>query len=47
MGYPFYNKIEIEWFLDFIYDYFMGLFEFVIGKWICLQRHNTNPDYQV
>ena len=25
----------------------MALFEFVVGEWICGQRHNTNPDYQV
>jgi hypothetical protein len=28
------------------YDYFMGLFEFVVGEWICWRCHNTNPDYQ-
>jgi len=25
----------------------MGLFEFVVGEWICWWRHNTNPGYQV
>ena len=29
------------------YDYFMGLFEFVVGKWICWWHHNTKPGYQV
>jgi hypothetical protein len=38
---------KVEWFLDFNYVYFMGLFEFVVGEWICWQCHNTNPGYQV
>jgi len=38
---------ENLWFLDFNYDCFMGLFEFVIGEWICWWRHNTNPGHQV
>jgi len=25
----------------------MGLFEFVVGEWICWRRYNTNPCYQV
>jgi len=25
----------------------MGLFEFVIGEWICWLRHNTYPGYPV
>jgi hypothetical protein len=29
------------------YDYFMWLFEFVVGGWTCWWRHNTNPGYQV
>jgi len=31
----------------FNYDYFMELFEFVVGKWICWWHHKTNPGYQV
>jgi len=23
----------------------MGLFEFVVGEWICWWRRNTNPGY--
>jgi len=25
----------------------MGLFEFVVGEWICWRSHNTNPGYLV
>jgi len=25
----------------------MGLFEFVVGEWICWQRHTTNQCIQV
>jgi hypothetical protein len=25
----------------------MGLFEFVVGEWICLQHQNTKSGYQV
>jgi len=25
----------------------MGLFEFVVGEWICWWRHNTNTGYRV
>jgi len=25
----------------------MGLFEFVVGEWICWRRHYTNLGYQV
>jgi hypothetical protein len=31
------------WFLDFNYDYFIWLFEFVVGGWTRWWRHNTNP----
>jgi hypothetical protein len=34
-------------YLDFNYDYIMGLFEFVIGEWICRRCYNVNPGYQV
>jgi hypothetical protein len=30
----------------FNYDYFIGLFEFVVGERICWRHHNINPGYQ-
>jgi len=37
------QEILFDWFID----YFIVLFEFVVGEWICWWRHNINPGYQV